>query len=162
MGACQIRKFIGCMRKSLTETQHRVKTKCFHFSPSVGVLLGNTADWQKDFRYTHRNAATNSTTLYHNGMHVGGRQVALPAMAGRTTVWWANICTLQLFYFWSHFIKTAGSLSNVRILDAWIPNKPSPISWDILPCSLLNIKWHFGGTCRFHLQGRSKWSKKQV
>jgi hypothetical protein len=26
--------------------------------------------------------------------------------------------------------------------------------WDITPCSLLKVKWCFGGTCCLHLQGR--------
>jgi hypothetical protein len=30
----------------------------------------------------------------------------------------------------------------------------SSIFWDIMLCSLLNINWCFGGTCRLHLQGQ--------
>jgi hypothetical protein len=47
-------KFIGCMRKSLTETQYRGKTKCFRSTLCVVGLLGNTADWYaKQFWYIY-------------------------------------------------------------------------------------------------------------
>jgi hypothetical protein len=40
------------MRKTIAETQYKVKTTLFCFSSCMGVLLGDIADWWvKDFRY---------------------------------------------------------------------------------------------------------------
>jgi hypothetical protein len=33
-------------------------------------------------------------------------------------------------------------------------NLKSTIFWDIMPCSLLKVNWHFGGTYCLHLRGR--------
>jgi hypothetical protein len=30
----------------------------------------------------------------------------------------------------------------------------SSVFWDIMPCTLLKVNWHFGGTCCLHLQGQ--------
>jgi hypothetical protein len=55
-------------------------------------------------------------------------------------------------------------LYSVHILCCWITgvvlteiNATEHISifWDRTTCSLLKIKWHFGGTCHLHLQGKS-------
>jgi hypothetical protein len=55
-------------------------------------------------------------------------------------------------------------LNNSELTDLWIglqsvlsdtasQNKIS-VFWDIMLCSLLEVNWHFRGTCRPHLQGR--------
>jgi hypothetical protein len=51
-----------------TETQHKLKTTCFHHSSFMGIILGNTVDWWvKAFRHVYCNMITNWTNLYCKG-----------------------------------------------------------------------------------------------
>jgi hypothetical protein len=71
-----------------------------------------------------------------------------------------NVCKLLPDYRTSH---------PRRLSSPWEPqvrhlvNMKRSIFWDITPCSPLSVNRRFGGTYRFHLQGRkNKFSKKPV
>jgi hypothetical protein len=51
-GVCQVHESGGCMRKTYSETQYKVRKICFCFSSCVGGFLSDIADWGlKGFRY---------------------------------------------------------------------------------------------------------------
>jgi hypothetical protein len=66
---CWLHKSAGCMRKTLTETQYRVKVTCFCFISCMNIFLGDSRLMGERF-LMHCNTITNSTTIYCNGTYM--------------------------------------------------------------------------------------------
>jgi hypothetical protein len=57
------------------------------------------------------------------------------------------------YIFWPHRSSSVGTLTRNFVIELWYCLK-CYIFWDTMPCSLLIVKWRFGGICRLQLQGQ--------
>jgi hypothetical protein len=66
-----------------------------------------------------------------------------------------NLKTYKLqsssFFNFHHFLVTSFLIQILSFVKCY--EVKSSIFWEIMPCSLLKINRHFGGTCRLHLHG---------
>jgi hypothetical protein len=67
---------------------------------------------------------------------------------------WHGVDTLIIFLLKIHAIQPLYCYAVFEVITAVVMK--CPVFWDITPSSPLVVNWRFGGTCRLHLQVRSR------